>query len=101
MILYLKKVRELLKKFTQVQVRHVPRAKNMQANALVKLAKTLQEELDRLILVKHLPEPSVNINGEEVSSVMFELSWMDPIWDHLVDGTLPIYPNEASKLRMR
>ena len=28
MILYLKKVRELLKKFIQVQVKHVPRAEN-------------------------------------------------------------------------
>ena len=26
---------------------------------------------------------------------------MDPIWDYLVDGTLPIDPKEASKLRMR
>ena len=40
MILYLKKVRELLKKFTRVQVRHVPRAENMRADALAKLATT-------------------------------------------------------------
>ena len=26
---------------------------------------------------------------------------MDPIWDYLVDGTLPIDPKEASKLRTR
>ena len=34
MIIYLKKVRELLKKFVQVQVRHVPRMENSQENAL-------------------------------------------------------------------
>ena len=101
MILYLKKVRELLKKFTRVQVRHVPRAENMRADALAKLATTPQEDLDRLIPVKHLPEPSVNIDGEEVSPVMSSPSWMDPIWDYLVDGTLPIDPKEASKLRTR
>ena len=28
MILYLKKVRELLKKFVRVQVKHIPRAEN-------------------------------------------------------------------------
>ena len=39
MILYLKKVRELLKKFVRVQVRHVPRTENSRAYALVKLAK--------------------------------------------------------------
>ena len=40
MILYLKKVRELLKKFTQVQVRHVPKAENTWVDALAKLATT-------------------------------------------------------------
>ena len=34
MILYLKKVRELLKKFIRVQVKHVPRAENSRAYAL-------------------------------------------------------------------
>ena len=74
MILYLKKVRELLKKFTRVQVKHVPRAKNSRANALEKLVTASQEDLGRLIPVKHLPEPLVNIDNGEVSSVMSELS---------------------------
>ena len=38
MILYLKKVRELLKNFIRVQVKHVPRAENSRADALAKLA---------------------------------------------------------------
>ena len=90
MILYLKKVRELLKKFTRVQVKHIPRAENTLAYALAKLATTPQEDLNRLILVEHLLEPSVNIEGEEESPVMSEPSWMDLIWDYLVGGTLPI-----------
>ena len=101
MILDLKKVRELLKNFTRVQVRHVSRAENTRADALAKLATTPQEDLYRLISVEHLPEPSVNIDCEEVSPVMSELSWMDPIWDYLVDGTLPSDPKEASELRTR
>ena len=36
MILYLKKVRELIKKFIRVQVKHVPRTENSQADALAK-----------------------------------------------------------------
>ena len=32
---------------------------------------------------------------------MSELSWMDHIWDCLVEGTLPSDPKEASKLRAR
>ena len=37
MILYFKKVRDLLKKFLRVQVRHIPRRENSRADALTKL----------------------------------------------------------------
>ena len=59
-------------------------------------------EVDQLeICPRTLPEPSVNVDDEEVSLEMSEKSWMDPIWDYLVDGTLQSYPNEASKLKAR
>ena len=70
MILYLKKVRELLKKFLRVQVKHVPRTKNSRADALAKLATASQQDLGTLIPIEHLPEPSVSINNGEVSHVM-------------------------------
>ena len=79
MILYLKKVREVLKKFIRAQVRHVPRIENMGADALENLATTPQGDLNRLIPVEHLSEPSVNVNEKEVSPVMSQPSWMDPI----------------------
>ena len=101
MMLYLKKVRELFKKFIWVQVRYVLRVKNMRADALAKLATTSREDLDRLVPVEHHLEPLVNVDNEEVSSVMSEPSWMDPIWDYLVDRILPTDPKEASKLRTR
>ena len=40
MIMYLKKVRELLKNFIRVKVKHVLRVENSQADALEKLATT-------------------------------------------------------------
>ena len=70
MILYLKKVRELLKKFVRVQVRHVPRTENSLANTLAKLATTLQEDLDRRVPVEHLMEPSIDVNSDEVLPIM-------------------------------
>ena len=91
-ILYLKKVQELLKKFVRVQVRQVPRAENSRADALAKLATASQEDLNRLTPVEHLSEPSIDLNNEEVSPVMFEPSWMDPIWDYLIEGLLPNEP---------
>ena len=101
MIIYLEKVWELLRKFVLVQVRHIPRAKNSRANALAKLEMASQEDLNKLTPVEHLSEPFVNLNSEEVSPVMSEPSWMDPIWDYLIKGLLPNEPNEASKLRSR
>ena len=74
MILYLKKVRELLEKFVRVQVKHIPRSENSRADALVKLETASQEDLGRLILIEYLPGPSVSIDNGEVSSVMFEPS---------------------------
>ena len=55
MIPYLKKVRELLKNFIRVQVKHVPGVKNSGADALEKLATASQEDLGRLIPVEHFP----------------------------------------------
>ena len=51
--------------------------------------------------VEHLAEPSINLYDEEVSPIMSEPSWTDPIWDYLIDGLLPDDPKEASKLRTR
>ena len=101
MILYLKKVRELLKKFTLVQVRHIPRAKNSRADTLAKLATASQEDLSRLTPVEHLAEPSIDLTDIEVFPISSEPSWMDPIWDHLIEGLLSSDPKEAAKLRTR
>ena len=101
MILYLKKVRELLKKFVRVQIRHIPRAENSRADALAKLATASQEDLNILTPVEHLSEPSIDLNNKEISPIMSEPSWIDPIWDYLIEGLLPNNPKEASKLRSR
>ena len=84
-----------------VQIRHIPRAENFRADALAKLTTASQEDLSRLTLVEHLAEPSIDLYDEEVSPVMSEPSWMDPIWDYLLERLLPNDPKEASKLRTR
>ena len=79
MILYLKKVRDLLKKFVLVQVRHIPRAENSRADTLAKLATASQEDISRLMSVEYLAEPSRDLYGEEVTPIESEPSWMEPI----------------------
>ena len=101
MILYLKKVKELLRKFVVVQVKHIPRVENSRVDALAKLAIASQEDLNKQTPVEHLTEPSIDLYDKEVSPIMSEPSRMDPIWDYLIDGLLLDDPKEASKLRTR
>ena len=79
----------------------MPRTENSRADALAKLAIASQEDLGEMMPVEYLPEPSVSIDNGEVSPMMSEWSWMDLIWDYLVEGTLPSDPKEASKLKAR
>ena len=67
----------------------------------MKLAKVQQENLDIQVPVEHLMEPSVNVNSDKVPPIMTALRWMDPIWDYLLNGTLPSDPKEAYKMIAR
>ena len=101
MILYLRKVRDLLKKFVLVQVNHVPRVENSRADALAKLATASQEDLSRSTPVEYLTEPSIDLCDMVVSQVGSKLTWMEPIWDYIIDESLPDDPKEAAKIRAR
>ena len=69
MILYLRKVRDLLKKFMLVQVRHVPIVENSRADALAKLATALQEDLSRSTHIEYLAKPSIDLCDVVVAQV--------------------------------
>ena len=101
MILYLQKVRELLKKFVLVHAKHVPRAGNSQADALAKLATTSQEDLSNTTSVEYLAEPSIDLCDMQVAQIRSEPSWMEPIWDYIIDRRLPDDSKEAAKIRTR
>ena len=101
MILYLQKVRDLLKKFMLVQVKHVPRAENSRADALAKLATAPQEDLSSSTPVEYLAEPSIDLCDVQVAQIRSEPNWMDPIWDYIIDERLPDDPKEAAKIRTR
>ena len=68
---------------------------------MARLATASQENLDRLMLVEHLTEPSVSTKEEEVLPVLASPCWMYPIREYLQNGTLPADSNEAAKMRMR
>ena len=101
MILYLQKVRDLLKKFVLVQVKHVHRAENSRADALAKLATASQEDLGKSTPVEYLAEPSIDLYGMVVAQAGSKQTWMEPIWDYIIDGTLSDDQKEVAKIRTR
>ena len=90
-----------MKKFVLVQVRHVPRAENSRVDALAKLATALQEDLSGSTPAEYLSEPSIDLRDVVVAPVESEPSWMDPIWDYIIGGSLPDDPKKAAKIRAR
>ena len=101
MILYLRKVRDFLKKFVLVHVKHVPRAENSRADALEKLTTASQEDLSSSTPIEYLAEPSIHLCDVQVAQIRSEPNWMEPIWDYIIDGSLPDDPKEAAKIRTR
>ena len=101
MILYLKRVWDLMKNFMLVQVRHIPRTENSRVDALEKLATASQEDLRKTTPAEYLAEPSIDLCGMEVPPIESEPNWMDLIWDYIIDGRLHDDPKEASKIRAR
>ena len=48
-----------------------------------------------------MAEPSIDPYSPTVASVESTPSWMDPIWNYIIDGSLPDDPKEAAKIRAR
>ena len=101
MVLYLQKVHDLLKKFVSVQVKHVLRVENSRADALAKLATASQEDLGRSTPVEYMEEPSIDPYSMMIAPIKSVPRWMDPIWNYIIDGSLPDDPKEAAKIRAR
>ena len=68
---------------------------------MAKLATASQEDLSNSTPVKYLVEPFIDLCDVEVSQIRSESSWMDPIWDYIIDGRLPDDLKEAAKIRTR
>ena len=68
---------------------------------MAKLATASQEDLGRSTPVEYLAEPSIDPYSMVVAPVESVPSWMDPIWNYIIDGSLPDDPKEATKIRAR
>nr|GEU85168.1 reverse transcriptase domain-containing protein [Tanacetum cinerariifolium] len=101
MIKYLEIVKGLVSGFTAFSISQVPRSKNKQADALIKIASTSFAHLSKQVLVEVLKNKS--IKEKEVAAVIKENgpTWMTRIADYLKEGVLPGDNKEARKLRLK
>ncbi|KAL5555222.1 hypothetical protein UlMin_037458 [Ulmus minor] len=97
---YLEKVKEAINQFDTVTVIQVPRAKNVNADALAHLPTGLEERLLKTVPIEVLESPSID-KPEQVGSIVTRPCWMDPIISFLCDETLPEDKFEARRLRYR
>ncbi|XP_043705383.1 uncharacterized protein LOC122655236 [Telopea speciosissima] len=97
---YLSRVHDLITKFSHFEILLVPRAQNVSADALLRLATSDFQDLGRTIYIDVLDTPSIE-QPEEILPIEMEPYWMDPIVNYLQKGTLPADREEAKKVRMR
>ncbi|KAK0573745.1 hypothetical protein LWI29_012954 [Acer saccharum] len=98
MITYLELAKELLERFKEYRIVHVPREQNEKADALAKLASATINIWPKTISMIRLRQPSI-FKSKEVGAVFGERdSWITPIKEYLVNDVLPSDPLEAKRL---
>ncbi|KAL5733798.1 hypothetical protein ACOSP7_031659 [Xanthoceras sorbifolium] len=100
MMLYLNMVRALSKRFRECRFTRISMERNSQADALAKLASTTEAKLPRTITITELPNPSVEVEEEIMTTERNadEGSCMQPIIRFLQDGQLPADRLQARKI---
>ncbi|GKB03724.1 reverse transcriptase domain-containing protein [Tanacetum coccineum] len=101
MIRYLEKVRTHTSSFRAFSIRQVPRSENKKADVLSIIASTSFAHLSKQVLVEELKEKS--ISKVEILAVVEEEgdTWMTPIFEYLVEGTLPMDVKKARAVRRK
>ncbi|KAL5828018.1 hypothetical protein ACOSQ3_019849 [Xanthoceras sorbifolium] len=103
MVAYLEKTRRALGRFTKFRITQIPRAENLKADALSKLASATNVLLSKTVPVAHLLQPSTCEEDDLIVAEvnLAEATWITPIRAYLEQGILPEDKNEAKRLRYR
>nr|KYP36325.1 Retrovirus-related Pol polyprotein from transposon 412 family [Cajanus cajan] len=93
-------VSHLTSSFDHFQIKHVPRAHNVRADLLSKLASTKRPGQHKTIIQETISAPSYD-SVTVLANNPGQSSWMSNIRQYLTDGTLPSDKVEASKVKAK
>ncbi|GJS20363.1 reverse transcriptase domain-containing protein [Tanacetum coccineum] len=100
MIQYLEKAKAIISNFINFLIEQIPRSKNKKVDALSKIASTSFTNLTKQVLVEVLKEKS--IKEKEILAVVEEgYSWMTPLFENIINGTLPADTKEARAIKIK
>ena len=88
MAAYLEKAKGLIKTFRITSIEVIPLFKNVNTDALTKLASTRDSKLLDVVSIEFLAEPTIKPQPE-IMELMQEPSWMDPVISYLKNDELP------------
>ena len=100
MINYLKKAKAAIEPFKHFAITQIPRENNSVANALARIASSLDSDAPENIPIRFIKIPSIS-PIEQAVNVTGSDSWMTPITRYLKDGILLDDKVEARVLRTR
>ncbi|XP_020204018.1 uncharacterized protein LOC109789467 [Cajanus cajan] len=93
-------VSHLTSSFDHFQIEHIPRAQNVRADLLSKLASTKRPGQYKTIIQETISTPSYD-SVAVLANNPSQSSWMSNIWQYLTNGTLPSDKFEASKVKAK
>ena len=102
---YLKVVKQVMGKFSMVNVTQVTWGRNRHADSLATLASAMTEDIPRLIKVELITESSLSTMADgttrvDVATITTTGScWMDPIIEFLAKDRVPDDESKANKVR--
>ncbi|PON54512.1 hypothetical protein PanWU01x14_194710, partial [Parasponia andersonii] len=99
MVAYLQKAQGLVLTFSTYNIKLIRQSQNIQADALVKLASTKDDELLKIVSVEFLAKPSIEENSNVALMIIQKFSWFDP--NYLNNGNLPKDKDNVKRLRIK
>ena len=99
MVVYLTIARSLLSKFDSIHVAQIGREHNSHADILAKLTTALEMDMQRIVCIETLDQPSFQNQEVSVCSISSQPSWMDPILSYLKNNKLSEDKKDAKMIK--